>query len=336
MFNTNFKRVLAFLLCALCILSFAACDKIGDTDVSDKDDSVTVEPKADDVIISLGEHSANYEVFRYFYLNIKSSIDGGYEEYWSEYPEDAQALLDNAFLSTKQYCAIKNLADELGIVVTEEDQAELDDIFNQNIEAFGSEEAFIEALEANHMSLDFFKDFNRVSFLSQRIYDVIVENDPDIFENKVKDMLNSDEYVRAMHILYADEATAQAVLEQAKNATDEEFYELAQSAEDSGMVGNTSGYLFTKGEMIAEFEEAAFALKDGETSGLVKTTYGYHIIRRLEKAKFLEENFDADVSPYADYIYNAYYDYIDDYIEEKSDSFVISEIGKSLNMDNIK
>lgn len=316
MFNRNFKRVVALLLSALCVFSLVACDSFIQKS--------KVEPKPDDVILTIGDHIANYEVFRYFYFNIKASIDGGYEEYWADNAEAEQSLMDDALFVTTQYCSIKNLADELNIELTEEDQAELDAIIDTNIEAFGGEESFVKALEESYMSLDFFKDFNLVNFLSQRIYEVISEDDPSFFENRVKDMLSKDDYVRAMHILYEDQATAEAILEQAQNATDEEFYELAQSAEDHGMVGNTAGYLFTKGEMVAEFEEAAFALEEGETSGLVKSVYGYHIIRRLPKTN------------YQDYISDAYYDYIDEYTEKMSESAVISDLYKSLNMNNIK
>jgi len=91
----------------------------------------------------------------------------------------------------------------------------------------------------------------------------------------------------ASHILFKTEAgkdeeavrkKAEAVLAQAKAGAD--FAELARehsedtSAENGGDLG-----LFGKGQMVPEFEAAAEALRDGQVSDLVRSTYGFHIIK---------------------------------------------------------
>jgi peptidyl-prolyl cis-trans isomerase D len=97
-----------------------------------------------------------------------------------------------------------------------------------------------------------------------------------------------EETVEAAHILLnvdsaANEAAVKAKAEDIlkKLKSGEDFASLAKKySQDTGSASQ-GGYLgpFQKGQMVKEFEDAAFALKAGETSGLVRSQYGYHIIR---------------------------------------------------------
>lgn len=99
-----------------------------------------------------------------------------------------------------------------------------------------------------------------------------------------------EETVEAAHILFRIpdaskeaevKAKAEAVLKEAQAGKD--FAGLARKhSEDtaSGVEGGSLGS-FQRGQMVKEFEDAAFALKAGELSGLVRTQYGYHIIKVL-------------------------------------------------------
>jgi len=87
--------------------------------------------------------------------------------------------------------------------------------------------------------------------------------------------------IRCAHILVEKQSVALEVLEKLKNG--ESFAKLAEeySIDGTRKHGGDLGF-FGRGEMVREFEDAAFKLEKGDTSGLVKTQFGYHIIKRLE------------------------------------------------------
>ena len=86
--------------------------------------------------------------------------------------------------------------------------------------------------------------------------------------------------LKAKHILVTHEFEAQDLqkkLNQGKSFEElARDYSLCSSATSGGDLGE-----FSKGMMVAPFEKALLALKPDEVSGVVKTQFGFHLIKRL-------------------------------------------------------
>ncbi len=87
--------------------------------------------------------------------------------------------------------------------------------------------------------------------------------------------------VHCAHILVKTEKEVNTILERLKKG--EKFSAIAKDVSlcPSKKRGGDLG-TFSRGQMVKEFEKAAFALNKGQISGIVKTQFGYHIIKRLE------------------------------------------------------
>lgn len=150
-------------------------------------------------------------------------------------------------------------AARLKVTVTEK---ELTDSFNQLVKSNGGESSFSNVLMQYY-------GLNQAEF-KEEIYKTR------LLRQKVAEKFASDESVNADAKLKAEEVLA-------KVKAGEDFAALAKqySQDTSASNGGDLGF-FGKGKMVPEFESAAFALKAGEVSELVKTVYGYHIIKVVE------------------------------------------------------
>lgn len=88
--------------------------------------------------------------------------------------------------------------------------------------------------------------------------------------------------VNAAHILVSSESKAKALKNRIENG--ESFASVAKkySACPSGEYGGNLGY-FERGKMVKEFEDAAFSLPVGEISDPVRTDFGWHLIKVIDK-----------------------------------------------------
>jgi peptidyl-prolyl cis-trans isomerase D len=119
----------------------------------------------------------------------------------------------------------------------------------------------------------------------------IPESDVEKEYKNNEEQYKTPEQVRASHILLKTEgkddaavkAKAEEILKQAKSGAD--FAELAKKNSEDEASAKNGGDLdyFGKGRMVPEFDAAVFAMQPGQVSDLVKTQYGYHIIKLVDK-----------------------------------------------------
>lgn len=108
---------------------------------------------------------------------------------------------------------------------------------------------------------------------------------PDPSQEELSAYVQSADLLCAKHILVADESTAQSIITalQAQPTMDQFNAILSVLGTDPGMTSNPDGYLFTAGEMVAEFETGVRSLPIGGFSAdPVQSSFGFHVILRLD------------------------------------------------------
>ncbi|MFC1534895.1 SurA N-terminal domain-containing protein [Thermodesulfobacteriota bacterium] len=182
-----------------------------------------------------------------------------------------------------------------------------------------SPEGFKDTIKIEEASMDeYFKEHKGEYRVPDKVKIVYITINPDEFKDQLKleekeikefyednqEMFKQEKQVNARHILFrlAPDASedeqkkvkdkALSVLEKARAGQD--FSELAKEYSE-GPTKDRGGDLgsFPRGQMVKPFEDAVFKMKKNQISDLVKTSFGYHIIKvediKEEKTKDLEE-----------------------------------------------
>lgn len=182
--------------------------------------------------------------------------------------------------------------------IPEEVRAQYDSAEGKRAFVSSLTEVKVMAMEARKKGIDKDPDMKfKLDFMSEQVLarglaesavkDItITDEEITQYYNENKDKLTEGPKAKLRHILVDKEDAAKAVHAQLLKGDD--FSKIAQEKSKcpSSKNGGDLGWV-SKGMTVPEFENAAFALKKGEMSGVVKTSFGYHVIicDEIEDAK---------------------------------------------------
>ena len=198
---------------------------------------------------------------------------------------------------------------ELGLKLSYNEQKEMASVRRNSI-ANTSKDAYLNQIAQFGFSDQTYQNFTYISQCYQALNDYYFgENGVNTPSDEDIQKYYEDNYITAKHILITtvdpasgetkrtdEEAKkeAQSILDRI-NAGEDFDTLMNQYSEDTGLSNNPNGYTFTEGQMVTEFYDGAKALAEDEVSELVKSSYGYHIIKRVKLDDSQLDNFKSDI-----------------------------------------
>jgi len=174
-------------------------------------------------------------------------------------------------------------------------------VLDQFVRQFGGEEQVDQMLAPMGLSRDDFRaaiqrDLTIRKYVDERITAAIAVSDADsrAFYDQNPDMFAGTDSVHALHIILLSHEGDTDQQKKDRRAQLESIRQRAIGGDDFGTLareysqdnvaqnGGDLGY-FPRGMMVKSFEDAAFALKKGQISGIVETQFGLHLIKCLDK-----------------------------------------------------
>ncbi len=250
--------------------------------------------------VSVGGNDVTYDIYRTLYLNYRDELKKSY----TKDGETDTAALDSEIrtrvLNDLRYMyAIISLAGEHGMSLTSRDVLSVAETYIEEMKAYckESEIDFDATLEDGYMTERAFEFFQRVMALRDVLYTSLVQNGViESADEKVLEALRGDDFIRIKSVFIENDVGEDVENNRLIAA---EVIEKYNGGEDfNTLIGKYSEEIpggeayIMRGERSSAFENAAFALSDGEISNVVEVDGGFYIILRLEKDEaYIVEHF---------------------------------------------
>ncbi|MFR3274943.1 MAG: peptidylprolyl isomerase [Collinsella phocaeensis] len=314
------KIVLVAIGCAAMLLSVsaAACSGVLNQAQTKEEYTLTGGVAATVNGVNIKEDTVTKQI-----MAVRTSLGYDKDEDWAQYLVDnsmtPESYREQVIDSYAESYLKQQAEKEYDITVTDED---LEKSWQEAAEASGGEEAFTEQIETYGFTKDSYKESLRSNLASQKLKEAVAgTEDPTDDEivaylNESLDVYNDARRSSNILIKVAEDASeeedaeakakAQEVLDKIESGdmsfadAAKEYSEDTGSAQDGGDVGWDKLTTF-----VTEYQDALSGLSKGQVSGLVKTTYGYHIIEctdvfkvdgEVEKAKEVPEEIRTYIS----------------------------------------
>lgn len=169
-------------------------------------------------------------------------------------------------------------------------------------------------------------------YFEQSVRDEVSEEQVRKAYDETAGKVTGEEEVRARHILVETEEAAEAIIEELEGGAD--FATLAEekSTGPSGENGGDVGF-FGKGDMVAAFAEAAFALEEGAVSEPVETEFGWHVIKLEERRAKSPPPFEQVQQQIVDNLVRTRYFELIEELKQDTEIKIFDEGGAEIPMD---
>lgn len=201
----------------------------------------------------------------------------------------ADVILERAKNDILQAAALIEVAEKNGAGLSEEEKDQSEDIIEQYRTESGQDRLMLAIKAMGVTSIDGYEEVFEHMTAYTKANEDFGKNREKYISKDIEEELKAqkrDDVVSAQHILIMNDSEKfndpKATIEEVRTRAlaGEDFNALmTEFNEDPGQ--SAGGYTFGKGEMVPEFEAAAFSLDYEQISEVVQSDYGYHIIKRI-------------------------------------------------------